>query len=109
MMFYDGCHHQSVPTLEGSTDCLVPVRAIDLCVHRAVVVSEGVYPVIGLGQTGGGVGLALGLVPHEGLKLSELIPQVRVGGGNGLSDARVEVGHPGLRCGAEISISLEGA
>ena len=51
------------------------------------------------------MGLALGLVPHEGLKLSELIPQVRVGGGNGLSDAGVEVGHPGLRCGAEVSIS----
>ena len=51
------------------------------------------------------MGLALGLVPHEGLQFSELIPQVRVGGGNGLSDAGVEVGHPGLRRGAEVSIS----
>ena len=65
-------------------------------------------PVIGLGQTGGGVGPGLGLVPHQCLQLSELVPQVRVGGGNGLSDAGVDVGHPGLRGGAEVSIACMG-
>ena len=62
-------------------------------------------PVIGLRQTGGGVGPGLGLVPHQCLQLSELVPQVGVGGGNGLSNARVDVGHPGLGGGAEVSIS----
>ena len=62
-------------------------------------------PVVGLGQTGGGVGPGLGLVPHQGLQLPELVPQVGVAGGNGLSDAGVEVGHPCLGCGAEVRIS----
>ena len=62
-------------------------------------------PVIGLGQTGGGVGLALGLPPHEGLQLPELVPQVGVGGGDGLGDAWVVVGHPGLRRSAEVSVT----
>ena len=38
-------HHQRVQTLEGSTDSLVPVGAIDICVDRAVVVAQGVYPI----------------------------------------------------------------
>ena len=61
-------------------------------------------PVVGLGQTGGWVGPGLGLVPHQALQLPELVPQVGVGGGNGLSDAGVEVGHPGLGCCAEVRI-----
>ena len=51
------------------------------------------------------MGLALGLPPHEGLQLPELVPQVGVGGGDGLGDAGVVVGHPGLRRGAEVSVT----
>jgi len=95
--------------LGGSTDSLVPVGAIDLGVDWAVVVSQGVYPVIGLGQSEGGGGPGLGLPPHQRLQLPELVPEVWVGGRDGLRDAGVEVGHPRLGGRAQVSVALESA
>ena len=51
------------------------------------------------------MGPALGLPPHQGLQLPELVPQVWVGGGDGLGDAGVVVGHSGLGRGAEVSVT----
>ena len=49
------------------------------------------------------MGLALGLVPHESLQLSELVPQIGVGRWDGLSDGGIDVGHARLWSRAQVS------
>merc|ERR1712079_937387 len=103
--------HQGPPVynLEDGPGGLASVGAVDLGVDWAVVVAQGVNPIIGIGKSGGGRGLALGLPPHQSLQLPKLIPEVRVVGGDRLSDARVEGADAGLGGGAKVSVALQSA
>ena len=87
----------------------------------AVVVTNSVYPgvkttlhsflqsrgspVIRSRQSWSWNRLGLVLSPHQILQLAELIPEVGVGGGDGLGDGGVDVGHAGLRTSAQVSIA----
>ena len=115
--------HGRSPRLESSSDSLASVGAIDLSVDRAVVVPDGVYPgkgkddissffwqqwespVISLRKSGSGSRPRLLLPPHEILQLAKLIPQVGVGGGDGLRDRGVEVDDPRLGGRTQVSIA----
>ena len=84
---------------------LVPVGSVDLCVDGAVVVADGVNPVIGLGKHGSGWDGHGSLSPLKSLQLAELVPQVGVGGGQDLGDGGVPLDDSGLRTGAQVSIT----
>lgn len=62
-------------------------------------------PVISSRQGWGWNRLGLVLPPHQILQLAELVPEVGVGGRDGLGDGGVDVGDPGLRASTQVSIA----
>ena len=68
---------------------------------RCWVQSRG-SPVIGSRKSWSWNRLGLVLSPHQILQLAELIPEVGVGGGDGLGDGGVDVGDPRLGSSAQV-------
>ena len=81
--------------------CILPTKTTSP--HTSTPSSS---PVIGLRESGGGGRPRLLLPPHEILQLTELGPEVGVGGGDGLGDGGVDVGYSWLRGSTEVSISF---
>jgi len=75
----------------------------------AVVITNGVYPVICLRESRSWGRSRLLLPPHKVLQLTELCPQVRVGRGYCLGDGGVDISYFWLRSGTKVSIPLESA
>ena len=99
----------------------VPVSAVYLCMHGAVVISStldprnmvvGGYlgsksssPVICIWQDRCGKPGPGALVPHQGLQFTKLLSKAGVGWGQSLCDGGVPVCYAGLRGSVEVSIA----
>merc|ERR1719312_206582 len=89
--------------------CVCPVGSVDFCVDWEVRISGGEDAVMGVGQDGGQGGEAGALWPveHLGLKLGELVLEVRESLWQSFDNAGVNrVKHPLLR-GTEVLGSLQ--